>query len=508
MSRELDALFENQSFELEAWLIGKIPKHYKRITVDYAEMMRLAKLGASTMAAAYGIKLFFSQAVIAGAVLDEKYKEIVIVTCSQYGKSWLMGHLGLYRAYSGAKQYIAGAAANTTQIIMGQTIAATQEASDEIKKALTMKRSEIDRLTSSVSKQRLAFSTGGFVEAITLGDVYSDNLTANKAVGRAGDFIIDEAALVSEQSFIEMGRREFAKIDGTKYKSIMISNPHKPGFFYDKLTQPNPPEDTFILWMDALTAVEEERFTKETVFNSDFAKNKSSLRRYLLCVLDQDGGGMFDVPKVHAEPVNNPHAMNFLGIDSAYKGKDDLYVARTEVDKNGIRVEEVFEMDTHHWIEGVTSNDIIRGIAKVDRAYHAANTCVDTGSGIWLNEGLKQYGVNSHGINFSERPTSWRVKEHRAYSATNALNKRAEMHLDLADLIEHGAISFSKQAYDQIKGALPYINSTRKSNGKIKINDKEEVKAIIKHSPDALDAVLLSIHAMIQYLGDWEQPIP
>lgn len=507
MSRQLDALFENQTYDLKPWLIGKIPNHYKRISVDEAEKMRLAKLGASTMAAAYGVKLFFTQSLIAGAVLDEEYKEIVIVSPSQYGKSWLMGRLGLYRAYQGAKQYIAGAAANVTQIIMGQTISATQEASEDIKKALTMKQNEIDRLTSSVSKQRLAFSTGGFVEAITLGDVYSDNLTANKAVGRAGDFIIDEAALVSEQSFIEMGRREFAKIDGTKYKSIMISNPHKPGFFYDKLTQSNPPEDTFILWMDALTAVEEERFSKETVYHSDFARNKSSLRRYLLCVLDQDGGGMFDLPKTHKKPVNNPHAMSFLGIDSAYKGKDDLYIARTEVDKAGIRVEEVFPLDTHNWIEGVTSSDIIRDVAKVDRAYHVANVCVDTGSGIWLNEGLKLKGVNSHGINFSERPSPWRVKD-RVYSATNALNKRAEMHLDLQDFIEHNAISFSEQAYKQIKGAMPYINATRKSNGKIKINDKEEVKAIIKHSPDALDAVLLSLHAMVQYLGDFETPIP
>ena len=506
-NRELETLFENQTFDLDPWLIGKIPKHYKRCSVDEKEAMRLAKMGASIMATAYGVKLFFSQAMIAGAIIDEKYDEIIVVSPSQYGKSWLMGHVGLYRAYRGARQYIAGAAANVTQMIMGQTITATQEASAEIKNALMVKANEIDRLSSSISKQRLAFSTGGFVEAITLGDTYNDNLSANKAVGRAGDFMIDEAALVSDEAFVEMGRREFAKIDGTKYKSIMISNPHKPGFFYDKLTQSDPSERTFILWMDALTAVEEERFSKETVFDSDFARNKSSMRRYLLCTLDQDGGGMFDVPPVHETPFENPSAMNFLGIDSAYKGKDNLCVARVEVDRQGVRVEEIYTADTRNWIEGVTSEDIIRNITAIDRKYHVANVCVDTGSGIWLNEGLIKNRVNSHGVNFAERPTPHRVKN-RNYCAVNALNKRAEMYLDLADLIEHNAISFSRQAYNKVKQALPYVNAERKSNGKIKINDKDEIKAIINKSPDELDAVVLAVHAMIQYLGDWETPIP
>ena len=221
--KELEALFELESHDLEPWLIGKVPKHYKRLSVDEEEAMRLAKKGATVMGAAYGMKLFFCQSMIAGAILDDKYTKIIVATPSQYGKSFLMGHLALYRAYLGGKQYIAGAAANVTDIIMQNTLMATQEASHEIKSRLLAKVSELDRLTTSVSKRKLAFNNGGFVEGITLGDIYSDNLTANRAVGRGGDYIVDEAALVTEDTFAEMGRREFAKIDGTKYKSILIS---------------------------------------------------------------------------------------------------------------------------------------------------------------------------------------------------------------------------------------------------------------------------------------------
>ena len=501
MSRELEALFEGQHHDLKPFIIGKIPMHYKRISVDEDEMMRLARLGASTMAAAYGIRLFFSQAVIAGAVLDPKYNEIIVVSPSQYGKSFLMGHLALYRAYTGAKQYIAGAAANTTNIIMGQTISATQEAAAEIKSALMVKTNEIDRLSSSISKQRLAFSTGGFVESLTLADTYADNLSANKAVGRAGDFIIDEAALVSENSFIEMGRREFAKIDGTKYKSVMISNPHKPGFFYDKLTQENPPEDTFILWMDALTAVEEERFSKDTVFRSDFARNKSSMRRYLLCVLDDDGEGMYTAPPVYEAPYEGDYAQYFIGVDAAYKGKDNIEMCLSAAGGGKIHVEEVIKIEKPQWIEGKTSEDIIRTIARYAHANGAAMVCVDVGWGVWLVEGLCRHGINAVGVNFSEAPTKERVKS-RHYSATNATNKRAEMHLDFQDLTDGGVLEVSDQVYKKIKDVMPYITSERKSSGKIQIRPKSELKAIIGHSPDEWDAVLLSIHAVIRYLGD------
>lgn len=504
--KELAQMFEDEHFDCQPWAKGKIPQHFKRLNVPWGEALRLAKKGFTEMAMAYNIQLFFCQSLIAGAILDDKYDEIVIASPSQYGKSFLMGHIALYRAYCGAKQYVTASVANLTQMIMGQTIAAVQEAATEIKNALMEKPTDIDRLASSISKQKLAFKNGGFVESITLGDTYQNNLSANKALGRAGDYIVDEAALVSDQSFIEMGRREFAKIDGTKYKSVLISNPHMPGIFYDKLTDPNPPESTFILWIDALTAVEETRFSKETVFNSEFAKNKSTLRRYLLCVLDVDGGGMFDVPKVHDEPFETEYTQYFLGVDSAYKGKDNICVALVAADNKGIRVEEVQVQDKTHWIEGVTSQDIISDIARISRKFHVANVCVDTGNGIWLNEGLIKKDVNSHGVNFAESPTKERVKN-RHYCAVNALNKRAEMHLDLQDLIENNAISFSRQAYESVKSTLPYVTSERKTNGKIKIVDKEVIKAIINKSPDELDAVILAIHACITFLGDSVEPI-
>ena len=505
--KDLETLFARQHFDCEPWIIGKIPKHYKRLSCSKEEALRLAKEGAVQIGAAYGIKLFFTQAVIAGAIIGDDYDEIIVCTSSQYGKSFLLGHTGLLAAYKGEKWYIAASSADKTQIIMSYTTASTQEASSEIKAALLMKPTELERLTTSVSKQKLAFANGGFVEPITLADAYNDNVAQNKAVGRGGNFMVDEAALVSDDTFAEMGRREFARIDGKKYKSVLISNPHRPGVFYDKLTQEAPPERTLIVWMDALTAVEEERFTKEIVFESDFARNKSTRRRYLLCELDVDGGGMFDTPQVVEEPLDAEYTQRFIGVDAAYKGKDKIEVAVTAVGGGKIRTEEVIEIHKPQWIDGKTSKDIIRAIARIAYDKSASMICADVGWGVWLVEGLAGLGLPVKGVNFSETPTKERQRANH-YAAKEATNKRAEMHLDLQNLIEDQIWEVTKEAYEGISDTLPYVTSERKASGKIQICPKEQIKAVIGHSPDQLDAILLSIHAAIRFLGDSAYAIP
>lgn len=504
-NKEIEALFSQRNYGLRKWIRGKIPKHFKRLSIPMDEAIELAKIGASKMGAYYGVKLHFCQSVIAGAVLTGKYDEIVWVSPSQYGKTWLFGRLGLIEAYEGEPVYIAGATADKTGMMMAQVLRATQEVAPEVRRSLVMKVDEIDRLTQSLSKKRIGFSGGGFVEPITLGDAYTDNLTASGAVGRSGMFFVDEASLPSEKSLVELDRRRFSDIDGKVYPMAMVSNPHKPGLFYDKLTQEVVPDSTLVLWMDALTAVEEERWTEDKFYDSDFARNKSSLRRYILCVLDTDGNGMFDTPVISDEPIEDVYAQRFLGIDSAYKGKDNLDIAMVCVyEKDGkarVRVEDIISVDKKFWTDGKTSEDIVSDICRIVRAQNVALTCVDIGQGIWLVEGLSQKGVNVRGINFSESPTKERVKA-KQYSAVNAQNKRAEMHLDLANLIEDEAVEFTQRAWDSVKDTLPYVSCERKSNGKIQIMPKAQLKALIGRSPDELDSVILAIHASIRFMGE------
>ena len=503
-NRELDNLFELQSFDLPKWVgRGRIPKHYKRLTCSKDEADRLAKIGFIEIAKYYGEKTYYTQALIAGACLSGDYDRVTVTTPSAYGKSWLFGRMGNILAYegdAGEATYVVAATQDGTKMIMGHVGASLQNIAPEVKNALLNKKDQIERLTTSLSKQKIAFAGHGSIEPITTGDTYDENIAQNKVVGKPGNYLCDEAALISEESFAELGRAEFARVDGRNYLRAMISNPHQPGFFYSELTKPSEElgEREIIIWMDALTAVEEERLTKEKVYNSTFAKHRSTLRRYLLCILDDDGEGMFSMPDVYQAPVEGDYIQYFMGVDSAYKGKDNIEVTITAVGNDKIWVEKTQKIVKKHWVEGKTPKDIINQIARIAREYDVALACIDVGWGVWLTEGLRDKHINVMGINFSSAPTRGRVKN-KEYSATNAANKRAEMHLDFQDLADNRVLMISEEVRDAIKDTLPYIASERRANGKIQIRPKEEIKAIIGKSPDEFDSVLLSIHAVVQF---------
>lgn len=473
---------------------GYVPKHYKRLSVSMEEAKRLGEIGAVELLAAFNLQTYFTQSVIAGAMLSGDYDTVVVVSPSQYGKSWLLGHVAPLMAFKNKKLTVAAATANTTEIIMSYIRQSIRQAAPDIKEAILggdMKK--IDRLDSSLSKGRVSFAKGGYIDSITLGEMYDDNIH-NKAIGRGTGYIIDEAAQLSDKSLAEIGRREFSSVDGRKEILVMISNPHKPGVFYDYLTMENPDERTIIIWMDALTACQEQRWPVKTVLESDFAKREDTRTRYLMCELPRSGVGMFDEVKVEDSP---PSKMRFMGIDAAYKGKDNLCLAMCS-QSDHVTVDEVLTIKTTPWIDGKTSEDICDMVARIFHQTSCAFVCVDVGFGVWLIEGLLKRGVNCMGINFGAGPTKERLKL-RHYAAVNAYNLRAELHLDLQGLIEDQSVTFSNQVWEAVKDVMPYISCDRKSNGKVIVRPKIEIKNMIGKSPDELDAILLAIHALILY---------
>ena len=464
--KALKALLEKQT-ETKPWLMGRIPNHYKRMSIPKEEQLRLAKIGFTKILAYYGDKLFYTQSIIAGACLSGDYHTIVIVTTSQYGKSWLMGRIVPIRAFELRHDcFIAGGDADKTNIIQSNVFRALQSVAPEMKMALnTESKDKLDKLATSVSKTKISFSGGGSIEPISLGENFGD-LARNKAVGRGGDYFVDEAALLSDDTFAELGRRDFNSIDGDRGLMVLISNPHKQGYFMDRLTEEEPPKGTLIIWMDALTAVEEERTTAERVLESDFAKNRSTRKRYLMCELDSSDDAMLNTPKIYEGEPKGEYRQHFLGIDSAYKGKDNLMVCHSSVDENGmVYIEEIESLKTDGWVQGKTSKDLIRKVYMIAKEISCAYACVDIGYGVWLTEGLTGK-IAVEGVNFASTPTKSRIRSNQ-YAATNASNKRAEMHLDLQGLIDDEQIMFSKQAWEKVRDTFPFVTCERKSSGKI-----------------------------------------
>lgn len=477
---------------------GKKPVHFKRLSIPIEEADRLANQGAGLLWKYWdGLRLYYTQALIAGAIFSGEYDKLIIVTSSQYGKSWLLGHIALLLAYRGHRCNIVASTGDRSTVIMSYVARSASESVPDIKNALsgdTMKK--IDRLDQSLSKARLSFAEGGSVEAFSLGDTF-DDLTHNKAIGRGGAYIVDEAALISDDALAEIGRSEFSSTDGTKEIVCMISNPHKAGTFYDALTREDVPKRTLVIWADVLTACQEGRWTASHVMSTTFAEHTDTLVRYLLCELPTEGVGMFDNAIVEKRPAKKGD-IHVLGVDAAYKGKDDIYVTDAVFTDRGLHFNDIAKIRKPRWVDGVTSNDIADAIARLYHTLDAVMVCVDIGFGVWLVEALALRGVTVRGINFGAGVTRERLKA-RHYASVNGANMRAEMHLDLQDLMENQKCTFDPRVFKEIKETLPHVTGERKATGKIAIRPKIEIKNEIGHSPDAFDSVLLALHGAILY---------
>ena len=475
---------------------GYKPVHYKRLSIPFDRADKLADYGVAKMWRYWdGLRLYYTQALIAGAIFSGEFDKLVVVTSSQYGKSWLLGHISLLHAYDGHRCNIVASTGDRATVIMSYVARSASDSIDEVKDKLSGDMlKKIDRLDRSLSQSRISFAQGGSVECFSLGDTYAD-LAHNKAIGRGGAYIVDEAALISDDALAEIGRAEMSSVDGTKEVVVMISNPHKAGTFYDKLTEEDIDDRTLIIWADALTACQEGRWSKEHVLGSEFASHVDTLERYLLCELPTSGVGMFNDAVVDDREHTGMHV---LGVDAAYKGKDEIMLCDAVLTARGVHFSDIYKIKKGEWIDGVTSEEIADSIARVYHTYGAALVCVDVGFGVWLVEALAQRGVDVRGINFGSGPTHERVKARR-YAATNAQNKRSEMHLDLQDLMDNRTCTFSSNVYHELKDILPHVTSERKSSGKVAVRPKIEIKNEIGHSPDALDATLLALHAAILY---------
>ncbi|WP_461731548.1 hypothetical protein [Enterococcus sp. LJL128] len=492
------------SDQLEPWLVGRIPQHYRRISIERDEQIRLARIGASQSLAFFGSKPYFTQAMLIGAV-QGGYSTIKVVTPSQYGKSYTCGQIALLRANEGNPVRVAGNDAQVTEIIMKYVADHLQHADISIRVKMMEPADKVERLQMGMSKKKIALKGGGMIEAISLGGAFNDTLRSNAAIGRGGDYIVDEAALVPDAVYAEMGRREFSSEDGKKLLSFEISNPHRKGRFYDSITADDVPEDTLIVWMDARTALEEGRYkSKEQIINSEFFKEESTAKRYLLCELDDYADkSLFNEIVVNDGPIH-PDTIFFLGIDSAHKGKDNIDVVLSGLEPSGmVRVLDFAVIDKSDWIDGVTSFKVIDDIMKLVTRFDVKKICVDIGFGIWLVEGLAKKLGNKRvqGINFGEGTTKTR-KELNHFAAVRGFNKRAEMHVDLQQLISSLDISFTSKMKDALEEQMNYVQSLIKSNGKIAIISKDEIKKLLGKSPDELDAVLLSVHAILLHSID------
>ena len=534
-TREEIAKHENQEYieSRPKWVTGRVPalSDYRKLSVDdMAEAMKLAKLGQQVTTAILPLYhgkpllLTFTQALIIGAAilsreqaekmgLDfEKYRSVLMVCPSRYGKSFLNAIVAIIKAGTEGKEVrIGGATTPKAGIIQEKVVSLLPDTIPAIQNGLVVTAEDgdvnkkVQRLATQASKEALQWQNGGSIKLFSTNEGRKNaDVGAAGAIGIGGDFVIlDEIQLMTPVGFRTASR---FMMENLNTKRFCVGNPQINGHFKDLYDDP----DTFVVHINDTTAIIEERMTRHGFNLTGIPTYSEEYRAFIMCEFpDENSGTRFFpiLPQIYDEakmptPVKKSY---FMGIDSAYKGGDSLLVTVLSLNtlKDGSKYvicEEQIDLKERYptWTEDTTTN-VALDILKIWQKLGVVAGAIDIGFGIHIYERIMQLDpdCNLEPVNFAQKPTEWRAESD--YSAKMASNARAEMHLDLRDICESGLVFIKGgKAYDELMRQMREVgNATDNLTAKIRIESKKDIKNRLGRSPDNLDSLCLSVRAMV-----------
>lgn len=509
---------------------GRIPdlSDYRKLSVDsMEEAMTLARIGqiiGQQFVPTVHEKPFatyFTQALTLGASLItrsmaekyhldfEKYRSVLLVCPSRYGKSFINGvSILIHAGANGEEVQIGAATMPKAEIIQAKAVEILPWTCDKLQEGLIVDGQEEDRfkkikrLATKVSKDNLKWTNGGSIGMFSTNETKKNaEVSAAGAIGIGGDFaVFDEVQLMTPVGFRTASR---FLVESPNTKRFCVGNPMINGHFKELYDDPN----TFVIHMNEVTCIIEERMTRRGIELTGMPTYSEEYRAFVETEFpDERSGTRFftTLPEIW-DPTKLPTPIRkfyFLGIDSAYKGGDSLMMSLVSFNEGGGKKWFALEKqeDLKHRFGGKwdanTTLDISLDILKTWEKYNVTAGCIDIGFGIHIYEKLRDLDPDLplEPINYASKPTEWRQEQD--YNAKFALNKRAELHLDLRDLASNDLLYICADSYEEVRREMGEV-AQAPAKQKIQIEPKKDIKARLGRSPDAMDSLCLGIHAAV-----------
>ena len=179
---------------------------------------------------------------------------------------------------------------------------------------------------------------------------------------------------------------------------------------------------------------------------------------------------IIDIDKVNTVP-NGSDEQYYCGIDFARYGSDSTCI----VIRNGYSIVEMNKMNN------ADTDEIVNIYLTLCKKYNPIMTAIDSTGGydIGFYDRLKHTNKEIQEVNFGS-----------ASDDGICANKRSFIYFNLASALENGfAIDDN-----EMRQALRYTTWSLTANGKRILTPKDNIKRIIGHSPDSLDALALSFY--------------
>lgn len=423
--------------------------------------------------------------------------------------SFLNAFIAIANAALGGKEVrIGGATRDKAGLIQEKIVSLLPTASKEIQDGLVITdddgdvNKKVQRLATQASKEALAWKSGGSIKLFSTNETKkSADIAAAGAVGVGGDVVLlDEIQIMSPVGF-RTASRFFMENNDTK--RFCVGNPQINGHFRDLYDDPT----TFVVHMNDSSAIIEGRMTRRQMELTGMPTYSNEYRSFVLTEFPPDNSGnrfFTTLPSVYDKTAfpTPSQKISFMGIDSAYKGADSLIVTIVTLNISPERIwvslDYQEDMKTRYpvWDDTMTTLNICLDVLKLVERYGIERVSIDIGMGVQLYETLLRLSpdLDIEPVAFGSLPTEWRAETD--FNAKWALNKRAEMHLDLKELCESQMMFIAPEYYDDLIKQIREVGNSEQGQ-KIKIEAKKEIKRRLGQSPDALDSLCLAVRSLV-----------
>jgi hypothetical protein len=453
-----------------------------------------------------------AQADIFAAVVYDLpiFQRLVIMGYSQFGKSEIVGMALLWKAapcVNGDKSVkipIITPSGEKSQIIMDYIL--THMRDQKMFSYGLLNVEAIDKLRVSTRKDKLVWSNNSEIRTL------SANVTRREAkssglMGFGGDIIVvDEATDIPDSNFAKVLRMLAGNAEGSKL--IKIFNPTEKNHAYKSYLDSRY-LNIVIDWEDG---IKQGRLTVDLVKEFFDSMPSQDFKVLYECEFPETSDKyLFTVEQLEAVShqiiSEAPDKKSFAGLDTAWKGNDDIIL--TILNGKNFILQKSYRPES--W-DHETSHLLAQAILAECKVNNVKVLCVDsTGNGALLYDALSKenfenryndFKIKVIGINFAERPTEERLESEEVI-AMRSLNKRAEMFMDFRKAVLDQSIYIPKNF--NVISELAQIEYDFQ-NGKYKIEPKDIISKRIGHSPDKSDSLVLAYHAKVlnKYYGPFE----
>lgn len=273
----------------------------------------------------FNFNLYPSQKQILDYILDRKKKRITIKATTRYGKSQLVALACIMFAilYDNVRIGIMAPTQDKTKIIMGYIQMALSKCKEmeDVVDIDTMGLSKLEKLKREVSKKKITFKNGSYIEVLSL-DIKGKGF---KAMGFAYDLsVIDETGEIPDEVFNKAYRM---LVEDKQAKLVEIGNPWHLNHFYNHHNSDKWEKYT----VDWKTAVKEGRMTELQILDQKEELTELEFKVLYDAEFPKDIENSIFKEELHIIPACRVKEFSeydkiLIGIDTAQGGKDNTVI--------------------------------------------------------------------------------------------------------------------------------------------------------------------------------------